>query len=65
MSPEESVAHTSGCVKTLTINLTNKLVNSVYGVAAEPASGGYSHKMIKVPYDHAVSHNRMDIHGVK
>lgn len=52
-------------MKSFAIDLSNKLVDSIRRTAAEPTPGRQCNEMVIIPDYHAVSYNRMDIHGVE
>lgn len=52
-------------MKTIAIDLSDKLVHSIGRTAANPASSRQGDEVIIVPNYHAIPHKRVDIHGVK
>lgn len=52
-------------MEALAKDLPNKLVDTVWRPSAKPAPSGQRHKVVEVPYQHAIPNHRVDVHGVE
>lgn len=52
-------------MKSLAHDASDILIHAAGCAAAQPTAHRQSDSMIIVPYDHAVAHNGMDVHGVE